>query len=100
MIGPYDVLVYCVAASVVIVALAAAYRLVRTSTLAAPPLPEIPVSVEADTTNVLAARLQEFQAARFASPIVQRVLPPDAHPRHKFSRGNVAPPTKPTKKDE
>lgn len=98
-----DFVLYCLGTSSVLVASAAAYRIAagarnataanKTKETAAIPKWE---PVPDPSTEDLAGRLQVFQAARFASPIVQRQLDPQAGPPTRLqmpSRPNIRPTT-------
>ncbi len=95
----FEFLTYCVGVSTVIVSLGVAIRLGRH--------PPIPARVDqADTqrpepvADLLAARLQALQEARYASPIVQRVLDPRAVPLRRPVRPTPVPVRGPAPKKE
>lgn len=89
-----EFLTYCAGISTVIVSTGAAIRLGRR-----PPAPSAPARSEQASleppdpaADALAARLRAFQGARFASPIVQRSLDPQAVPLRRPVRSTPATP--------
>jgi len=97
-----EFLTYCAGISTVIVSMGAAIRLGRRPPV--PPAPELasPGPPPEPPLDPLAARMRELQEARYASPIVQRVLSRDAVPvrRHVRSPAPPAPAGERTPKKE
>jgi len=82
MVTAVDFVLYCLGCGIVTVSSAAAIRLVLGARRSSPKehVPTPKWEAVPDPSDGLTDRLQAFQGARFASPIVQRTLPDDAGP--------------------